>query len=332
MDTISIKPYTEDMRDKWDDFVMERSANGTFLQARRFLSYHPEGRFIDDSRMIYRNSELVAVCPAARCGADDAPVFRSHPGSTFGGLVVAPSQQRAPKMVELVSVLTEQLARDGYKTAELKPTSDIFCREPDCAMEYALFKQGYTEEDEIACCLPLQKDYQSIRDAYSYNKRYDLKRAEAHSLSDMPIDTEDGIREFYALLCKNLLKFDAKPVHTAEELIDFHNARLKDEISFLGVRDEGARLVAGACLFYFRQTNVLHTQYLATDTDIRAYVPSTYLYDAVIREAIRRKCAALSLGTSTHEHGHVLNTGLIQNKEGYGASHSLNRIFTISLA
>ena len=36
----------------------------------------------------------------------------------------------------------------------------------------------------------------------------------------------------------------------------------------------------------------------------------------------------MSFGTSTHDRGRVLNTGLIQNKEGYGSLHSLNRIYT----
>lgn len=328
MDTISVQPYAPEQAERWDSFVMDQAANGTFLQTRRFLSYHPIDRFKDDSRMIYRNQELVAVCPGADCLAEQTRLYRSHPGSTFGGLVVAPSQLRAPKLVELIDALDRQLKADGYQAAELKPTPELFCREPDEAMEYALFHEGYEQEMEIACVLPLNQDYDALRKAFSYNKRYDLKRAEKQGLTVSLLETDNEIREFHALLCLNLLKFDTVPVHTADELLDFHHDRLKDEISFLGVRDPSGALVAAACLFYFQQVNILHTQYLATDTGITAYVPSTFLYDAVIREAIRRDCAALSLGTCTHDHGHVLNTGLILNKEGYGTRHSLNRLFT----
>lgn len=328
MDTIIVQTYALSHAERWDAFVMEHAANGTFLQTRRFLSYHPEGRFTDDSRMIYRNQELVAVCPGADCVCDGVRIFRSHPGSTFGGLVVAPSQLRAPKLTELVAALNAQLKADGYQAVELKPTPDLFSREPDDAMEYALFHEGYAQEMEIACVLPLDRDYDALRKAFSYNKRYDLKRAEKHELTAAPMETDEDIRAFHGLLCQNLKKFDTVPVHTVDELLDFHHARLKDEISFLGVRDISGALVAAACLFYFAQTNVLHTQYLATDLGITAYVPSTFLYDAVIKEALRRRCAVLSLGTCTHDHGHVLNTGLILNKEGYGTGHSLNRIFT----
>ena len=33
--------YNEQDEEIWDDFVMEKSVNGTFLQTRRFLNYHP---------------------------------------------------------------------------------------------------------------------------------------------------------------------------------------------------------------------------------------------------------------------------------------------------
>ena len=65
MSAFSILPYTAEQQERWDHFVMEHSANGTFLQTRRFLNYHPAGRFRDDSRMIFHKQELVAVCPAA---------------------------------------------------------------------------------------------------------------------------------------------------------------------------------------------------------------------------------------------------------------------------
>ena len=230
--------------------------------------------------------------------------------------------------MELTAALNDQLRADGYEMAELKQTSALFSRQPDDGLEYALYQQGYTQEMEISCWLPLDRPYEELRKAYSFNKRYDLKKAEKQGLSLTALETEDEIRQFHALLCLNLRKFDAVPVHTAEELIDFRHSRLRDEVRFLGLRTADGALAAAACLFYFAQTNVLHTQYLATDTGITAYVPSTLLYDAVIREGLRRKCAAVSFGTCTHDRGRILNTGLILNKEGYGTQHSLNRIFT----
>ena len=43
----TVRPYTPADEAEWDRFVMHESGNGTFLQTRNFLNYHPAGRFTD---------------------------------------------------------------------------------------------------------------------------------------------------------------------------------------------------------------------------------------------------------------------------------------------
>lgn len=325
MSKLTVQPYQPELSARWDDFVMNHSMNGTFLQSRRFLSYHPEGRFQDASVIVLEGQEWVAVVPAAQQMIDGEKWLRSHPGSTFGGPVVSPLLLRAPKLVEMVEALDAYWSA-RYDVAEVKLTSDLFSTLPTDALQYALYHAGYTDELEIAAYLPLDRPYEALRADYSFNKRYDLKKCEKAGYRDAPITDEAGLAAFYDLLCLNLQKFDAKPVHTLPELKDFVFDRLKDECAVLGVYDQEDRLCAGAFLFHFAQTNTLHTQYLATHPEAKGV--STYLYDSVIRTALSRGCGKVSFGTSTHDRGRVLNTGLIQNKEGYGAIHSLNRIYT----
>ena len=45
--------YQSSLEHDWDKFIDEKSINGTFLQSRRFINYHPEGRFKDASLVIY---------------------------------------------------------------------------------------------------------------------------------------------------------------------------------------------------------------------------------------------------------------------------------------
>lgn len=325
----TIRPYDESRRDQWDHFVMSHAMNGTFLQTRRFLNYHPEGRFTDASVMVYNGQELCAVVPAAAQTVDGRRMLRSHPGSTFGGIIVGAEMLRAPKLVELVGDLDQYFQAQGFESCEMKITSDLFSTLPTDALQYALYHAGYTDETEIAAYLPLEgRTHEELVAEYSFNKRYDLKKCVKAGLSYRLLHNHEEIAAFYDLLCVNLTKFDAKPVHTLEELVDFHDERLPNEVRFLGVFDPEGRMVAGACLFHFAQANVLHTQYLATASDVRGYVPSTFLYDSVIRFGLEKGAKAVSFGTSTHDRGRVLNTGLIQNKEGYGALHSLNRIYT----
>lgn len=325
MSKLTVIPYTPEQAAHWDDFVMNRSMNGTFLQTRRFLSYHPQGRFDDASVMVLEGQEPMAVVPAARQTVDGGLWLRSHPGSTFGGPVISPLLLRAPRLVEMLEALDAFWAA-SYDAAELKITSDLFSTLPTDGLQYALYHAGYTDELEIAAWLPLQKPYDQLRADYSFNKRYDLKKCEKAGYRDAPITDAAGLAAFYDLLCLNLQKFDATPVHTLAELNDFVFDRLKDECAVLGVYNDQNQLCAGAFLFCFAQANVLHTQYLATHPAAKGV--STYLYDSVIRAALSRGCARVSFGTSTHDRGRVLNTGLIQNKEGYGALHSLNRIYT----
>lgn len=323
-----IRPYDDSQACKWDAFVMSHAMNGTFLHTRRFLHYHPEGRFQDASVMVYNGQELCAVVPAAAQTVEGRLMLRSHPGSTFGGPVIGPELLRAPKLTELVADLDAYFQQQGFAGCEMKLTSDLFSTLPTDALQYALYHAGYTDELEIAAYLPIEgKTHEALVADYSFNKRYDLKKCEKAGLIRRALHTHEELSTFYELLCWNLQKFSAKPVHTLEELIDFHDARLKDEVAFIGIFD-GARMVAGAGLFYFAQTHVLHTQYLATAPDVKGYVPSTALYDGVIRTGLERQARAVSFGTSTYDRGRVLNRGLIQNKEGYGCLHSLNRIYT----
>lgn len=39
---IRIEKYRAEYEKQWDQFIQEKSVNGTFLQERRFLNYHRE--------------------------------------------------------------------------------------------------------------------------------------------------------------------------------------------------------------------------------------------------------------------------------------------------
>ena len=65
--------YENKYEDRWDRFVLEKSRNGTFLQTRRFLSYHPTERFTDASLMVLQGGNIAAVIPS--CEIVDDVVF-----------------------------------------------------------------------------------------------------------------------------------------------------------------------------------------------------------------------------------------------------------------
>ena len=60
---LTVERYESKLQERWDSFVMEHSVNGTFLQTRRFLNYHPKGRFEDSSLLVMNNGNILAVVP-----------------------------------------------------------------------------------------------------------------------------------------------------------------------------------------------------------------------------------------------------------------------------
>ena len=87
--------------------------NGTFLQTRRFLSYHPDGRFIDHSLLFYdTKGHLAAVCPACEIVEDGKKVFYSHKGSTFGGILIGIKDYKAEKVLALIRLLDEYVSKN----------------------------------------------------------------------------------------------------------------------------------------------------------------------------------------------------------------------------
>ena len=75
--------------------------------------------------------------------------------------------------------------------------------------------------------------------------KYSLK----NELSFKMLQTSSEIEAFYEILCGNLRKFDAKPVHTLEQMLEFKEHRLKDVVEFYGVFHE-ERMIAGSMVFF----------------------------------------------------------------------------------
>ena len=81
----TVQPYTADQEAAWDRFVMQESGNGTFLQTRNFLNYHPAGRFEDASLVVTNEHDaIVAVVPAAVQQRKAPDNTDTPPGCTCG--------------------------------------------------------------------------------------------------------------------------------------------------------------------------------------------------------------------------------------------------------
>ena len=310
-----IQPYTREQESRWDRFVMEDSLNGTFLQTRKFLNYHPEGRFTDASFFVEKSGIVVAVVPG--CSVDGS--FVSHLGSTFGGPVISKDFYSGNKILEIVKDIDDYIVRN-FKSVKLKPTSPIFATVPTDLLDYALEHSGYSRHTELSCYTPIANDVDPLENC-KRECRHNFRQSEKLNLTygEIP-DCE--MEKFYDFLVKSKARYNTKPVHSLAELQNLKQ-RFPEEILFRGVWQDGIYL-SGMMIFYFRQAKVFHFQYLAPDDSKRETNATTSLFVNAMREAAQVGCEKFSWGISTEDAGAYLNENLYRFKESFGALPCLN--------
>lgn len=316
--------FKEEMNEVWDRFILQESINGTFLQSRNFLSYHPKERFRDYSLMIYdEKKHLVALCPA--CLVNDElgrEHFIAHKGSTFGGLVINKKNYSPQKVISMLEAVESYLSQKKVCSITHKITPDIFSKEKSDLLQYCLYYKGYEPIEELSLYVDFQDYDENIYKNLSQGKRTDVNNCIKAGMEYRTLTSEAEIEEFYNILCSNLAKFDTTPVHSLDELLEFKNERLKEICEFVGIYYQ-EKLVAGGMLFHF-SNEVVHTQYLCALSEYNRLSPMSFLYYSILVEMKERGYRIVSWGTTTEEQGKYLNVGLAKSKEAYGSKYAVN--------
>ena len=323
---MEIVQYNEDYAEQWDSFIAEKSVNGTFLQSRRFLSYHPEGRFTDASLLVMEKNRILAVIPACVVEEESGMRFYSHRGSTFGGLVVRDEYYKTGPVLEMTELLDAYL-KEHYAAATLAITADPYCTKNSELLQFALGQNGYTCLEDLNSCVDLTALPDDVKLGFDRNKNRNIRKAESFGLTFRELTADEDVAKFYELLTINLSKYDAAPIHTLEEILDFKNSRIPEHVRFYGVFQE-EEMKAGGMMFVFPETNVIHAQNLSANYQDDTVQAITYLYYKVIEQAKHDGFKTLTWGISTEHGGKNLNLGLIRNKESYGSTIFLNRTYT----
>lgn len=297
---IEIKPYDINQFALWNK-VVESSRNGTFLHNRNYMDYHAD-RFSDHSLILFRNEKPVAVFPASQNKTE----ITSHGGLTYGGLL-STEALGAEDTLQAFEALATYYKELGVEKIIYKPVPYIFYRYPCQEELYALFRVGATlTRRDASCVISLEKEFK-----FSKGRKWSINKAKKEGIT---IERSDSFSEFHLLLTTALKKFSASPTHTLEELkilkarfpenIVLYHAKLQDEI------------LAGAIIYDFGET--VHTQYLAT-SDLGRNIGALDILVATLIEQVYASKKYFSFGISTEMQGNFLNTGLIAQKEGFGA-------------
>lgn len=295
-----IKRYMPEFRREWNDFV-ETSKNGTFLLNRDYMDYHSD-RFPDCSLTIFRNGKLFALLPASA----SADVVCSHPGLTYGGLVVN-RKATVEETMEIFTLVCSHFADEGFSTFIYKPVPHIYHRLPAEEDLYALFRAGATikaRNVSAVVCRDSRLPFRKIRiDG--------IRRALA---AGVRVEESSDFAPFWNVLTNNLLsRYSTLPVHSLTE-IEKLAARFPENIRLFTAMKEGCTL--GGVLVYITPT-VVHTQYISASQEGK----SLGVIDLVMQTLLDRTFPShryFDFGTSNEKGGKFLNASLIYQKEGFG--------------
>ncbi len=309
----------------WDDFVADLAYNGAFVTSRRFLDYHPPGRFQDHSLLVTRGEQLVAVVPA--CVIDDGGrrTFYSHRGSTFGGIVVARRFFEVTYLHDVIRALDEHWHEHGFAQVVLRQVPSVFADGSVGSLEYLLVLNGFRRIDELSFVVPLAElGTGPVVNLLRDRTRQQLVQGQRAGLTVRELAAVSEIEQFHALLAANLLRHDARPVHSVAEICDLR-ARFPGGVTLHGCF-HGDRLVAGAMMWAYGK-RVLHEQNMCTDHGAAELRPGNVLNHHMLELAARMGVPFFSFGISTEDSGRVLNFGLARFKEGFGARGYVNSTF-----
>ncbi len=295
-------PYEPGHAADWDAFV-ERSPNGLMLFRRGYMDYHAD-RYTDASLWLSEGGRPVAVLPASRNG--DTVV--SHGGLTFGGLVLAP-ETRLATIVEAVAALRDHARTAGLRSLVYKQTP-AFLFDPLASPDtYALQRAGATlvsVEPNFVVDLAARPPLQGRR----------ARSARRAARLGVEVRASDEVATFWHDVLEPVLRsrHGVRPVHDAAE-IGLLRSRFPGEISLRAAYLDGA-MVAGTVLY--RYGRVLHSQYIAANDAGRDSGALDVVFTSLLDEA-GPDVRFVSFGIASEGGGAVLNTGLAEWKEGFGA-------------
>ena len=310
-------PYSPELDKRLDHFVECESVNGTFLQTRRFLNYHPADRFTDASFALEKSGTIVAYFP----GVAKEQTFVSHAGTTFGGPIIAKSFYSGSRLLEILKEADQYLA-SRFKNIRFKITPAIFAEESPDLLEYMLEHMGYTRHTELSSYCTLQSGVDPLENCDKECRRI-FKKSEIEGIRFGNLEKTEDFETFYHFLEISKSKHHVHPVHSLQELYDLKDNRIPEHIRFRGIWD-GNTLVAAMMLFLFEGTKTIHGQYIAPNPDYEKFQPTTALYVRVMREAAQEGYKQISWGISTEDGGNYLNESLLRFKESLGAKACVN--------
>ena len=311
---MNLKRYTEEQKNIWNEFV-RNSKNGHFFFLRDYMEYHSD-KFDDFSLMIFDETDkLIAILPANV----KEDILYSHQGLTFGGFLVD-DKMKTETMLEVFELLKQFLKEKNIVKIVYKCIPYIYHTKPSEEDRYALFRtDAKLIRRDVTSTIDLTEQVR-----YSKGRKWTINKAKKELIETFE---SNDYETFWKLLTGVLeSNHEAKPVHILEEMNKLASLFPKNIKLFLAKKDE--RIVSGALIY--ENQNIVHTQYLANSEEGRELGALDLLIDYLIKDIYKNK-KYFDFGISNEDAGRYLNTGLIAQKEGFGARAVVHDFYELEI-
>ncbi len=326
---VYVRRYCHEDCHLWDAFV-ENSINGTLMQTRQLLSYHPPDRFRDHSLLFLDSANrLCAVFPAAEISDPSGLVLKSHPGATYGGLVVDNSLSSA-RADQLIDCLTQHAAANGFRSIWLRHAEKVFHKQWCEELDAALFRADFQLIGrELSCAAKISKtDSSEVPANYSSAAQRATRKA---IKSGVIAASSHDFCSYWRILESNLQEqHGTHPTHTLDEILRLKSI-FPDKIQLIAATLDG-EMTAGTVLFHMN-TVASHTFYMAQDYRFQTSRSLNLVLAVAMRESAMRGARWLNYGISAipGSGGREMNEGLYHFKRTCGGEGVVRDLFSKTL-
>ena len=318
---LTIKRHSKNNNVLWDSFV-KNANNGTLFHLRRFLSYHPENRFVDHSLEFYKKNTLFSVFPATESNINGKNLLVSHPGSTVGSFVVHESISISDSL-ELIKILIDYAKKRKLEGVRLTIPPILYQNRASNYIDYALLRNGFKYlKREVTSTLFIEDDLKANLSKFKSSHARAVRKAKETGIN---IKLSQDIESFYAILKENLkIRHGVNPTHTIQELYDLIDLFPKS-INIFGAFYKG-EMIAGVLNFIIKDDVVL-AFYISHKEKFQELRPLNLLFYSIFEWCIKEKIKVYDFGIFTVD-GEP-NMGLGRFKENFGASGIFRDTFQI---
>ena len=315
--------YSEEWKNKWDEFVLN-SNNGTIFHLQKFFDYHPKGKFTFNHLIFLEGEKIVALLPGSII--EDA-LFESPIGASYGSIVT--NDIKFNKALEIVEALLEYGKTKGIKEFLLTPAPIIYESYPNQNLDFALLWSGFKYDlHYISSAIKLDKDLDIIS-RFQPTIRRNIRKTLRNN--DIRVEVNERYDEFHPILIKNKQKHNVKPTHSYEDLLRL-NELLPDQLKLFMVYYKDTPI--GGSLMFIVNDNVAVCFYNMLLYKYAQYKPIQRVMYEVVKYFTERDFKYIDIGVSqdtSAENPMTPSLSLIEFKEKFDAKTIMRNTFRIRI-